>query len=185
MWSRGGGRSIAATQPDRSHVRSFPKYFRNYFGVFLRPPNSPEYEFNDQGLRPSTSGSGAGRTAESLFHRPGFSAKTKAFSAWIYGLVRLLPFFWKGVGVHPRSLCRQKLQRLPQCAAPKLRRTLICTLEFLRTPVQPGGFKNDQAHVTNLVVGPSKPLAVVFSWPSGVSTIIPWELTSWTSRSST
>src|SRR5271165_6081183 len=33
------------------------------------------------------------------------------------------------------------------------------------------------AHVTNLVVGPSKPPAVVLSWPSGVSTIIPWELT--------
>ena len=32
--------------------------------------------------------------------------------------------------------------------------------------------KKDLAHVTNLVVGPSKPPAVVFSWPSGVSTII-------------
>ena len=53
---------------------------------------------------------------------------------------------------------------------------------------QDGGFDSSPlpvAHVTNLVVGPSKPSAVVFSWPSGVSTIISWELTSWTSRSST
>ena len=46
----------------------------------------------------------------------------------------------------PRSLCHQKMQSLPQCAAPKFRRTLICTHEFLETHASSRVLQNSNTH---------------------------------------